>query len=128
MSGDAPDGRRPDGGRSIRSFVVRAGRMTAAQQKALEEHGPRLGVPYEARPLDLDTLYGRQAPRVIEIGFGNGAHLAALAAARPESDFLGIEVHPPGVGHLLQLAAAQGLTNVRVCNHDAVEVLSLIHI
>jgi tRNA (guanine-N7-)-methyltransferase len=124
MNGDASDSRRPDGGRSIRSFVVRAGRMTAGQQKALAEHGPALGVPYEARPLDFDALFGRRAPRVIEIGFGNGEHLAALAAVRPESDFLGIEVHPPGVGHLLHLVAAQGLTNVRVSNHDAVEVLA----
>jgi tRNA (guanine-N7-)-methyltransferase len=124
MNGDASGSRRPDGGRSIRSFVVRAGRTTAGQQKALDEHGPALGVPYEVRPLDFDALFGRRAPRVIEIGFGNGEHLAALAASRPESDFLGIEVHPPGVGHLLQLVAARGLTNVRVSNHDAVEVMT----
>jgi tRNA (guanine-N7-)-methyltransferase len=127
MSAGAPGTGRPDGGRSVRSvrsFVVRAGRMTAAQQKALEDHWPRLGLPYGILPLDLDAVFGRRARRVLEIGFGTGSHLASLAAARPDTDFLGIEVHPPGVGFLLQLVASQALTNVRVSNHDAVEVLA----
>jgi tRNA (guanine-N7-)-methyltransferase len=107
--------------RSIRSFVVRAGRMTVGQSRALEEHWSRAGVEFDARPLDLDVVFGRRAPRTLEIGFGNGEHLAALAAAHPERDYFGIEVHRPGVGHLLMLTAA--LSNLRVSQHDAVEVL-----
>ena len=114
---------RPDGRRSIRSFVVRAGRMTSGQEKAHAEYWPRYGLPYSATAIDLDALFGRRAHRVLEIGFGNGDNLLALAGMRPEDDFLGIEVHPPGVGHLLHGVATQGLTNVRVSNHDAVEVL-----
>ncbi len=108
--------------RSIRSFVVRAGRMTEAQRRALEELWPRYGVDFSPRLLDLDALYGRHALRAVEIGFGNGANLAALAARYPERDYLGIEVHPPGVGHLLLTLASSGLDNVRVSGHDAVEV------
>jgi tRNA (guanine-N7-)-methyltransferase len=117
MTDDSEDLRR----RSIRSFVVRAGRMTVGQSRALDEHWTRAGVEFDARPLDLDALFGRRAPRTLEIGFGNGEHLASLAAAHPERDYLGIEVHRPGVGHLLMLTAS--LTNVRVSQHDAVEVL-----
>jgi tRNA (guanine-N7-)-methyltransferase len=109
--------------RPIRSFVVRAGRMTAGQARALEDLWPRYGVEFSPAPLDLDRVFGRAAPRTLEIGFGNGEHLAALAAAHPERDYLGIEVHRPGVGHLLMLAAQGGLTNVRASQHDAVEVL-----
>jgi tRNA (guanine-N7-)-methyltransferase len=109
--------------RAIRSFVVRAGRMTAGQNRALEELWPRFGVEYSEQALLLDAIFGRQAPRTLEIGFGNGEHLAALAAAHPERDYLGIEVHAPGVGHLLMLTAAGELTNVRASQHDAVEVL-----
>jgi tRNA (guanine-N7-)-methyltransferase len=109
--------------RPIRSFVMRAGRMTAGQSRAIQEEWPRFGVDYAAAPLDLDSLFGRRAPRTLEIGFGNGEHLARLAAAHPERDYLGIEVHRPGVGHLLMLVAAAGLTNVRISDHDAVEVL-----
>jgi tRNA (guanine-N7-)-methyltransferase len=110
--------------RPIRSFVMRAGRMTSGQTRALEELWPRRGVPYSPSPLDLDALFGRAAPRTLEIGFGNGEHLASLAAAHPERDYLGIEVHRPGVGHLLMLAQSRELANVRVSDHDAVEVLS----
>jgi tRNA (guanine-N7-)-methyltransferase len=109
--------------RAIRSFVVRAGRMTEAQRRAMQELWPRFGVEYSDQPLDLDALFGRVAPRVVEVGFGNGDNLAALAAAHPDRDYLGIEVHPPGVGHLLHLVGSRGLTNVRVVSHDAVEVL-----
>ncbi|MGB6449192.1 MAG: tRNA (guanosine(46)-N7)-methyltransferase TrmB [Steroidobacteraceae bacterium] len=108
--------------RSIRSFVVRAGRMTEAQHRALDELWPRYGVDFSPRPLDLDALYGRHALRAAEIGFGNGANLAALAASHPERDYLGIEVHPPGVGRLLLTLAKLGLGNVRVSCHDAVDV------
>jgi tRNA (guanine-N7-)-methyltransferase len=109
--------------RSIRSFVVRTGRITAAQARALDELWPKFGVEFQPTPLDLDELFGRRAARVLEIGFGNGEHLAALAAAHPERDFLGIEVHRPGVGHLLLLAERNGSTNLRAICHDAVEVL-----
>jgi tRNA (guanine-N7-)-methyltransferase len=109
--------------RPIRSFVMRAGRMTTGQTRALEDLWPRYGVDYSAGPLDLDAVFGRRAPRTLEIGFGNGEHLAKLAAAHPDRDYLGIEVHRPGVGHLLMLAEAAGVTNVRVSEHDAVEVL-----
>jgi tRNA (guanine-N7-)-methyltransferase len=109
--------------RPIRSFVVRAGRMTAGQSRALEELWPRYGVEFTPAPLELDDLFGRRAPRTLEIGFGNGEHLAALARAHPERDYLGIEVHRPGVGHLFMLAAANGSTNLRASQHDAVEVL-----
>jgi tRNA (guanine-N7-)-methyltransferase len=109
--------------RPIRSFVMRTGRMTAGQARALEELWPRYGVDFSAQPLSLNELFGREAPRTLEIGFGNGEHLAALAAAHPERDYLGIEVHRPGVGHLLMLAAQADLTNVRASTHDAVEVL-----
>jgi tRNA (guanine-N7-)-methyltransferase len=109
--------------RPIRSFVMRAGRMTVAQTRALENLWPRFGVEFSPQPLSLDALFGRSAPRTLEIGFGNGEHLAALAAAHPERDYFGIEVHRPGVGHLLLLAETNNLANVRVCTHDAVEVL-----
>ena len=109
--------------RPIRSFVMRTGRMTAGQTRALEELWPRYGVEFSPESLSLDTLFGRAAPRTLEIGFGNGEHLAALATAHPERDYFGIEVHRPGVGHLLLLAATNNLTNVRASSHDAVEVL-----
>ncbi|HLA72439.1 MAG TPA: tRNA (guanosine(46)-N7)-methyltransferase TrmB [Steroidobacteraceae bacterium] len=109
--------------RPIRSFVMRAGRMTVAQARALEELWPRYGVEFAAQPLSLDELFGRAAPRTLEIGFGNGEHLAALAGAHPGRDYFGVEVHRPGVGHLLLLAATDNLANVRVSTHDAVEVL-----
>src|SRR5262249_474412 len=109
--------------RSIRSFVTRAGRITEAQQRALDELWPRYGLEYEARALDLDALFGRRAPRVVEIGFGNGENLAALTAAHPERDYLGIEVHRAGVGRLMLAAEAARITNLRIVCHDAVEVL-----
>jgi len=109
--------------RPIRSFVMRAGRMTSGQARAFQELWPRYGVDYSPVPLSLDQLFGRSAPRTLEIGFGNGDHLAALARAHPERDYLGIEVHRPGVGHLFMQVEADALTNVRVSSHDAVEVL-----
>ncbi len=109
--------------RAIRSFVRRAGRITPAQTRALETFWPRYGIDYDGQPLDLDALFGRHAPRTVEIGFGDGESLVALAAARPERDFLGLEVHEPGVGHCLLRAAALELGNLRVIAHDAVEVL-----
>ncbi len=108
--------------RGIRSFVVRAGRMTVAQERAWRELWPRYGIE-DGGPLDLRTVFGREAPVTLEIGFGNGESLAALAMAQPDRDFLGIEVHRPGVGHLLLRAEAAGLDNLRVVCRDAVEVL-----
>ncbi len=108
----------------IRSFVLRAGRMTQAQRRALAELLPRYGIPYAPAPLDLDSIFGRRAPRVLEIGFGNGETLVALAAASPGTDFIGAEVHPPGVGHCLLEAESRGLVNLRVIANDAVESLS----
>src|SRR5215468_5488964 len=104
--------------RSIRSFVTRAGRITEAQERALEELWPRYGLEFTPGILDLAALFGRAAPRRCEIGFGNGDHLLALAAAHPEHDFLGIEVHRPGVGRLLLALERQRLGNVRVSCHD----------
>jgi tRNA (guanine-N7-)-methyltransferase len=109
--------------RSIRSFVMRAGRITEAQQRALELLWPKYGIESQAARLDFDQVFGRRAPLSVEIGFGNGDHLAAIATAHPERDYLGLEVHRPGVGRLLLALEARGLTNVRVICHDAVEVL-----
>jgi len=109
--------------RAIRSFVTRSGRITFAQERALQELWPRYGVELDTAPLDLDGIFGRRARRVVEIGFGNGDNLLALAASRPTEDFLGIEVHRPGVGRLLLQLQDHALGNVRVVCHDAVEVL-----
>jgi tRNA (guanine-N7-)-methyltransferase len=109
--------------RTVRSFVTRAGRLTVAQERALVELWPKFGVDFESRPQDLDALFGRRARRIMEIGFGNGDHLATLAQAHPECDYLGVEVHRPGVGHLLLVIERHELTNLRIVCHDAVEVL-----
>jgi tRNA (guanine-N7-)-methyltransferase len=110
--------------RHVRSFVLRAGRVTAGQERALKELWPRYGVDFSPVPLELDALFGRCAPRCLEIGFGTGELLGTLAAAHPEVDYLGIEVHRPGVGRLLLRAEKAGLANLRVICHDAVEVLT----
>jgi tRNA (guanine-N7-)-methyltransferase len=120
-AGDTGAAARPH--RAVRSFVARAGRMTTAQERAWRELWPRFGIEDDARPLDFEALFGRDAPRTLEIGFGNGESLVALAAAHPEEDFLGIEVHRPGVGHLMLRAEALGLANLRVASRDAVEIL-----
>lgn len=110
--------------RSIRSFVIRGGRATAAQQRALDELWPKYGILEPDGALELDRIFGRSAPRMLEIGFGAGEALLSFARAHPEIDCIGIEVHRPGVGHLLLGVEAAGLTNVRVIDRDAVEVLS----
>lgn len=110
--------------RAIRSFVVRAGRMGSGQVRALAEIGPRFVLPYQATQPDWDAVFGRQAPRILEIGFGMGDATAAIAQARPEADFIGVEVHPPGVGALLQRIVDKDLRNLRIVQHDAVEVLA----
>lgn len=109
--------------RAIKSFVLRQGRVTKAQEEALANLWPVFGIEPNDTPLDLPSLFGRIAPVTLEIGFGNGDSLAQMAAAAPERDFIGIEVHTPGVGHLLKLIGDQGLQNVRVMNTDAVEIL-----
>lgn len=110
--------------RAIRSFVTRAGRITPAQERALVTLWPKYGVEAGAQKLDCAGLFGREAPRTIEIGFGNGENLLALARAHPERDYLGVEVHRPGVGRLLLGLEEHGLANVRLICHDAVEVLA----
>jgi tRNA (guanine-N7-)-methyltransferase len=110
--------------RPVRSFVRREGRMTSAQARALEELWPRYGIEHGEAPLDLDAVYGRRAPRCLEIGFGNGDLLLWLAQSHPEVDYLGVEVHRPGIGRLLLGLERQNLTNVRVLCHDAVDVLA----
>jgi len=109
--------------RPIRSYVLREGRLTAGQERAFAELWPRYGVAYAGAPLDLAALFGNERAVWLEIGFGNGDTLAALAARHPDRNYLGIEVHRPGVGHLLLRLEAQALGNVRVLRHDAVEVL-----
>lgn len=109
--------------RRIRSFVLREGRITPAQQRAFDAHWTRYGLDYAGAPRDFDAAFGRHAPRVLEIGFGNGEALAWAAAHDPARDYLGIEVHGPGVGRLMNALAAQGSDNVRIYKHDAVEVL-----
>ena len=107
----------------IRSFVLRQGRVSPAQQRAVDTLLPRYGISYTAQPLDLDQAFGRAAPRILEIGFGNGESTAAIALAHPENDYLALEVHTPGVGNLLKLIDAQHIANIRIIRHDAVEVL-----
>jgi tRNA (guanine-N7-)-methyltransferase len=109
--------------RPIRSYVLRAGRITPAQERALSELWPRYGVEFQPIRLDLEQLFGQSAPLTVEIGFGNGEHLLRRASREPERKFLGIEVHRPGIGHLLLAAARVGISNLRVIAHDAVEVL-----
>jgi tRNA (guanine-N7-)-methyltransferase len=117
----APDGAAHP--RGIRSFVVRNGRTTPAQAKALAELGPRFIVPYRPQHIDLAQVFGRAAPTVLEIGFGMGEATAHIAALRPQHDFLCCEVHQPGVGALLKRIEEQGLQNIRIVQHDAVEVI-----
>lgn len=110
--------------RPVRSYVLRQGRISNAQQRALDVLLPRYSVPAGIDPLDLNSLFGRNAPKILEIGFGMGETTAAIAAAHPDHDYLGIEVHSPGVGSLLRQIDERGLANVRVVQHDAMEVLS----
>ncbi|WGG50904.1 tRNA (guanosine(46)-N7)-methyltransferase TrmB [Rugamonas sp. DEMB1] len=108
----------------IRSFVTRAGRLSIAQARALEELGPKFMLPYVKAPLDYELAFGRKAPVIFEIGFGMGATTSHIAKAMPEKDFIGVEVHTPGVGSLLKQIGEQDITNLRLIQHDAVEVLN----
>jgi tRNA (guanine-N7-)-methyltransferase len=109
--------------RKLRSFVRREGRMTAGQKAALERLWPRYGLDAPAQALDLTQVFGRRAPVTLEIGFGNGDHLLSRAMNQPQQDFIGVEVHRPGVGSLLLNAEKAGLSNLRTASDDAVEVL-----
>lgn len=110
--------------RRIRSFVRREGRLTDAQSAAIETGWPHWGVDYVPIVQDWDARFGRQAPRYLEIGFGMGGATAEIARHHPQNDYLGIEVHRPGVGNLLKLIEQDGLTNLRVMTHDAVDVVN----
>jgi tRNA (guanine-N7-)-methyltransferase len=112
---------RPHG--HIRSFVLRQGRVSNAQRRYHAEMMPKVGIPYRNERIDLATVFGRAAPKVLEIGFGMGETTATIAAAHPDTDYLALEVHTPGVGSLLKLIAEGNLANVRVIQHDAVEVV-----
>ncbi len=109
--------------RKVRSFVLREGRLTKGQATAIEQQWPSMGLDYSPEPLDLVKIFGREADTVLEIGFGMGASLVEMAKASPELNFIGIEVHKPGVGSCLSVAAEAGVTNLRVFHHDAIEVL-----
>jgi len=109
--------------RHIRSFVLRQGRVSPAQQRACETLLPRFGIRYTAQLLDLNQAFGRDAPKILEIGFGMGDSTATISLAHPENDYLALEVHTPGVGNLLKLIDAQQIPNIRIIQHDAVEVL-----
>lgn len=123
VSGDEaqPAGRLTS--QSIRSFVLRQGRMSDAQHRFLDEMMPRVGIDFRPEPIDLAQVFGRKAPQIVEIGFGMGQATAQIAQARPDDDFVGIEVHAPGVGGLCKLIEEGGITNLRIVQHDAVEVL-----
>jgi tRNA (guanine-N7-)-methyltransferase len=118
--GAAAGERRAD---HIRSFVLRQGRVSDAQRRFHEEGMPHWGLPYRAAPLDLDAVFGRRAHRILEIGCGMGETTALIAGQHPQNDYLGIEVHTPGVGSLLKEIATRELGNLRVIQHDAVEVV-----
>ena len=110
--------------RRIRSFVTRAGRLSVAQARAIEELSPRFCIPYKKETLDLGKCFGRPAPTILEIGFGMGDSTAGIAAGMPDRNFIGVEVHTPGIGSLLKLIGEQQLENLRIIQHDAVEVLT----
>ena len=127
MTGTAPNPPKPytvtTGHRAIRSFVLRQGRFTPAQQRAFDALWPRFGLDYTGMPRDYDAVFERTAPRVLEIGFGNGDAMRFAAAQDPQRDYIGIEVHAPGVGRLLNALEADDAGHVRLYHHDAVEVL-----
>lgn len=110
--------------RRIRSFVTRAGRLSTGQARALEAFGPRYLIEYRKAEFDFHAPFGRTAPLILEIGFGMGDTTAHIAKAMPDKDFIGVEVHTPGVGSLLKLAGEQDIANLRIIQHDAVEVLN----
>lgn len=110
--------------RRIRSFVTRAGRLSTAQARALDTLGPEFCLPYDKQPLNLDAAFGRAAPTILEIGTGMGETTAHIAALMPEKNFLGVEVHTPGIGSLLKLIGERQLRNLKLIQHDAFEVVT----
>lgn len=110
--------------RHIRSFVLRQGRVSNAQRRAVDSLLPLFGIGYCAAPLDFDAAFGRSAPKFLEIGFGMGESTAQIATEHPQNDYIGVEVHTPGVGGLLRLIEARQMTNIRIIQHDAVEVVT----
>lgn len=124
----ADDGKKPlfydPTDHRIRSFVTRAGRLSTAQGRAIEELGPKFFIPYVKAPLSIELAFEQPAPTIFEIGFGMGETTAKIAASMPEKNFIGVEVHNPGVGSLLKLIGEQDLKNLRVIQHDAFEVLT----
>ena len=123
MTGVYTEGRAGEAHGHIKSFVRRAGRMSEAQQRHYAEMMPKIGLAYAPQPLDLAAVYGRNAPKILEIGFGMGETTAKIADACRDNDYLGVEVHVPGIGALCKQVAERGLTNLRICQHDAVEVV-----
>jgi tRNA (guanine-N7-)-methyltransferase len=123
VSGEEADVQAVGRAGHIRSFVLRQGRISNAQRRHHDEMMTRIGIPRAPSPPDFDAVFGRRAPRILEIGFGMGETSAAIAEAHPENDHIGVEVHTPGVGSLCKLIAEKGLTNLRIIQHDAVEVL-----
>ena len=110
--------------RSVRSYVLRQGRLTKAQAQAIDRYWSEFGIDYRDKPLDLDALFNRVAPRVLDIGSGMGETMLKLAKENPEIDYLAVEVHRPGIGRLLYGIAEYELGNIRVINHDAVDVIN----
>jgi tRNA (guanine-N7-)-methyltransferase len=119
-----PAGDRLQHRRPIRSFVLRQGRMSPAQQRALDELSPRFVIPFSSETLDFERVFGRRAPCVLEIGFGMGETTAAIAQSQPGVDFVAVDVHAPGVGSLLKRIGELDLANVRIVRHDAVDVVT----
>jgi tRNA (guanine-N7-)-methyltransferase len=122
-SDTSPENKNPLPLRRIRSFVTRTGRVSTGQRRAMDTLGPRFVIPYADATFDWNAAFNRTAPRILEIGFGMGATTAEIAAQRLGDDFIGVEVHEPGVGALLKLMGEHNLTNIRIVAHDAVEVL-----
>ena len=115
---------KPSQHRPIRSYVRREGRLTPGQQRAFGNFWPQFGIDFSGEPLDLPALFGNQQPAYLEIGFGNGESLAQMAQENPQNNYIGVEVHGPGVGHLLLRIGELGLSNLTIIRHDAVEILS----
>ncbi len=124
MSTENPQNELPAPRRAIKSFVLRQGRLTSAQQNALESHWQDYGIDFSEQPLDYSALFGNDNETIVEIGFGNGDSLLQQAIRQPQYNFIGIEVHGPGVGHLIHNANTQNIHNIRVIRHDAVDVLT----
>ena len=123
MVADAQAPQSPSRSRHVRSFVRRIGRITPSQQRAFDAHWDNYGIDYTGEPRDFLAVFGRDAPLIVEIGFGNGEQLLHASAAEPNSNFIGIEVHTPGVGRLMNGLAAQDLHNTRIYAYDAVDIL-----